>query len=78
MAALGIRKVYQKGGGSCGRNRGKIPTFKVAVQNLALSVSEGEVMGLLGPNGAGKTTSMNVITADTKANMGQVRNPAVS
>lgn len=34
---------------------------KVAVQNLSLKVSAGEVFGFLGPNGAGKTTTMNVL-----------------
>ncbi len=66
---MGIRKEFTKSGGCCG---GEEASVKVAVRNLTLSVNEGEVMGLLGPNGAGKTTSMNVITADTKANRGQV------
>ncbi|MBA4146783.1 MAG: ABC transporter ATP-binding protein [Verrucomicrobia bacterium] len=34
---------------------------KVAVKNLNLTVSSGEVFGFLGPNGAGKTTTMNVL-----------------
>ncbi len=34
---------------------------KVAVRDLNLSVSAGEVFGFLGPNGAGKTTTMNVL-----------------
>ena len=35
---------------------------KVAVlQNLNLSIKEGEIYGLLGANGAGKTTTINVI-----------------
>ncbi|XP_033629986.1 ATP-binding cassette sub-family A member 5-like isoform X1 [Asterias rubens] len=70
VAAMGIRKEFTKGGGCCGGEESKV---KVAVRNLTLSVNEGEVMGLLGPNGAGKTTSMNVITADTKANRGQIK-----
>ncbi len=33
----------------------------VAVDNLSLSVEEGEICGFLGPNGAGKTTTLKVL-----------------
>lgn len=32
-----------------------------AVENLTISIKEGEVFGLLGPNGAGKTTTVRVL-----------------
>jgi len=32
-----------------------------AVENLTLSIREGEVFGLLGPNGAGKTTTVRIL-----------------
>jgi branched-chain amino acid transport system ATP-binding protein len=34
----------------------------VAVKDVDLQVSEGEVLGLIGPNGAGKTTFFNCLT----------------
>lgn len=33
----------------------------VAVEQVSLSVTEGEVFGFLGPNGAGKTTTINIL-----------------
>jgi ABC-2 type transport system ATP-binding protein len=33
-----------------------------AVDNLDISVQEGEIFGLLGPNGAGKTTTLKMLT----------------
>jgi ABC-2 type transport system ATP-binding protein len=41
--------------------QGASKTPKIAVKDLNLKVSAGEVFGFLGPNGAGKTTTMNVL-----------------
>ena len=45
------------------RTRGlrKVFSGKVAVRNLTLEVSRGEVFGFLGPNGAGKSTSVKML-----------------
>src|ERR1700730_2773384 len=39
----------------------KVFRGKVAVRNLALDVTRGEVFGFLGPNGAGKSTSVKML-----------------
>lgn len=39
----------------------KVFGSKVAVQDLTLTVEQGEVFGFLGPNGAGKTTSVKML-----------------
>ena len=44
----------------------------VAVDDLSLSVSKGEILGMIGPNGAGKTTAFNMISGYYQPNEGQV------
>ena len=45
----------------------------VAVENLDLTVHQGEVFGLLGPNGAGKTTTILMLLGLTEPTDGEVR-----
>ncbi len=44
-----------------------------AVNNVTLSVQEGEIFGIIGPNGAGKTTFLNSISGTYPPDGGQVR-----
>jgi ABC-type branched-subunit amino acid transport system ATPase component len=44
----------------------------VALNQLSLSVNQGEILGLIGPNGSGKTTFFNVITGIYRASEGKV------
>lgn len=45
---------------------------KVAVENVSLEVSTGEIVGLLGPNGAGKTTCFYMVAGLIKADSGSI------
>lgn len=42
------------------------------VDDISLSIAQGEVVGLLGPNGAGKTTTFFIIVGLTNPDSGQV------
>lgn len=41
-----------------------------AVDDLSLSIRDGEIFGFLGPNGAGKTTTIKVLTGVLRADTG--------
>ena len=45
----------------------------VAVRDVCLNVSEGEVLALLGPNGAGKTTTVRMLGSILKPTRGYAR-----
>jgi len=44
-----------------------------ALDDVSLSVADGEVVGVIGPNGAGKTTVFNVICGFVRPSAGTVR-----
>jgi ABC-2 type transport system ATP-binding protein len=45
----------------------------VAVEDLSLSVDEGEIFGILGPNGAGKTTTVECVIGLRSPDAGTIR-----
>jgi len=46
---------------------------RVVLEQVDLSVPEGELHGIMGPNGAGKTTFFNVLTGRVRPSRGRVR-----
>jgi branched-chain amino acid transport system ATP-binding protein len=60
QAALSIRDLTVRFGGL------------VALNDVALEVGQGEVVGIIGPNGAGKTTLFNVICGFVEPTSGQL------
>jgi branched-chain amino acid transport system ATP-binding protein len=46
---------------------------RVVLEEINLSVNEGELHGIMGPNGAGKTTFFNTLTGSVKPNRGRIR-----
>ncbi|MFD2210623.1 ATP-binding cassette domain-containing protein [Virgibacillus halophilus] len=45
----------------------------IAVDNMSLSLAEGEIFGFLGSNGAGKSTTINMITGLIRKNQGTIK-----
>ncbi|HBD06341.1 MAG TPA: 3-dehydroquinate dehydratase [Firmicutes bacterium] len=45
---------------------------KVAVDDLSLTIKDGEILGLIGPNGAGKSTTLKMITGLTDITKGTI------
>ncbi len=45
---------------------------RTVVNDISVTVKQGEIVGLLGPNGAGKTTSFYMIVGLVKPNDGQI------
>lgn len=45
----------------------------LAVDNINLTIKQGEIFGLLGPNGAGKSTTINMIIGLTKLDSGEIK-----
>lgn len=44
----------------------------IALNNVSLSIKEGELYGMLGPNGAGKTTTINILSSLLKPDSGEI------
>jgi len=53
-------------------NIGKVYGKREVVKEVALSLSQSEVVGLLGPNGAGKTTTFYMLVGMIRPNYGQI------
>jgi ABC-2 type transport system ATP-binding protein len=60
MEVIKIRELTKKYGGN------------IAVDNISLNITEGEIFGLLGPNGAGKSTTINCLCGLLKINQGEI------
>lgn len=54
------------------KNLTKKFTDFIAVDNISLSINEGEIFGFLGPNGAGKSTTINMIAGLLRSHEGEI------
>jgi len=45
---------------------------KTAVDNVSLTIEQGDILGLIGQNGAGKTTFMRLVTSLAKPDSGEI------
>ena len=45
----------------------------IALNDISLSVDQGQILGLIGPNGAGKTTLLNIISGSLTPDRGRIR-----
>src|ERR1700728_3714467 len=74
-----LRKVYSStlplasgGGFRFGLKRKKQSKPEVvALDDLSLEISPGEIFGLLGPNGAGKSTTVGILTTRVRPTSGR-------
>lgn len=55
-----------------GENLLKTYSKRTVVNDVSVSVKQGEIVGLLGPNGAGKTTTFYMITGMIRPNKGSI------
>lgn len=44
----------------------------IAVQDIALSIEEGEILGMIGPNGSGKTSFINLLSGIYSPDKGKI------
>ncbi len=58
LRASGLRKTYSR---------------RAVVNDVAIELAQGEIVGLLGPNGAGKTTTFYLITGLIRPDRGTIR-----
>ena len=54
------------------RNLIKIYDGRRVVNDVSITLKQGEIVGLLGPNGAGKTTTFNMVVGIVKPNSGSI------
>jgi ABC-type multidrug transport system ATPase subunit len=65
-----LSKIYKTG--SLWKHLKKNPNTVIAVNDLSLQVSPGQIFSLLGANGSGKTTTLEIIAGIQKASQGNI------
>ncbi len=73
MAAIEVNNLYKKFEKTMKQGKKNIKEEFMAVENISLKATSGEIIGVLGPNGAGKTTLLRMLGMLMTPSSGEIK-----